>query len=253
MKISACWILHRLIKFNKICWEKRPAKTRPNLRTSFCRRELKNTQPHLKITSKPWSGEPETPSLVEAFHAAFYSLPPLATSVVRHHWQAHHSVHRDEWFILRYGPDSLYSSHLGYPGCWQLLGRPDVYHAASYPVRKDSRCWWNPEITYLQIDATLGIEPGVPNAQSPRTPTSRLDQTSIRSDVIVNSLGTPSAKSARSRDHTWVWTIHRDGQNDAPVNGDVPPRSPVGRESKMPREMLQRDSESPVRRIKILM
>jgi len=46
MKSSACWLLHRLIK---ICWEKRPAKPRPNLRTSFCRRDLKNTQPHLKI------------------------------------------------------------------------------------------------------------------------------------------------------------------------------------------------------------
>ena len=43
MKISACWLLHRWIKFNKICWEKRPAKTRPNLRTSFCRRDFKNT------------------------------------------------------------------------------------------------------------------------------------------------------------------------------------------------------------------
>ena len=48
MKISACWLLHRLIKFNKVCWEKRPAKPRPNLRTSFCRRDLKNIQPHLK-------------------------------------------------------------------------------------------------------------------------------------------------------------------------------------------------------------
>jgi len=47
MKISACWLLHRLIKFNKICWEKRPAKPRPNLRKSFCKRDLKNTQPHL--------------------------------------------------------------------------------------------------------------------------------------------------------------------------------------------------------------
>ena len=44
MKSSACWLLHRLIK---ICWEKRPAKPRPNQRTSFCRRDLKNTQPHL--------------------------------------------------------------------------------------------------------------------------------------------------------------------------------------------------------------
>ena len=49
MKISACWLLHRLIKFNKICREKRPAKPRPNLRTSFCRGDLKNTQPHLKV------------------------------------------------------------------------------------------------------------------------------------------------------------------------------------------------------------
>ena len=39
MKIWACWLLHRLIKFNKICWEKRPVKTRSNLWTSFCRRE----------------------------------------------------------------------------------------------------------------------------------------------------------------------------------------------------------------------
>jgi len=52
MKISACWSLHRWIKFNKICWEKRPAKTRPNLRTSFWRRDLKNTQPHLKPKTK---------------------------------------------------------------------------------------------------------------------------------------------------------------------------------------------------------
>jgi len=47
MKISACWLLHCSIKFNKICWEKRPVKPRPNLRTSFCRRDLKNTQPHI--------------------------------------------------------------------------------------------------------------------------------------------------------------------------------------------------------------
>jgi len=47
--------------------------------------------------------------------------------------------------------------------------------------------------------------------------------------------------------------IHHDGQDDGPSNGDVPPKSPVGRESKMPHDMLQRDSESPVRRIKILM
>jgi len=49
MKISACRLLHRLIKFNKICWEKRPAKPRRNLRTSFWRRDLKNTQPHLNV------------------------------------------------------------------------------------------------------------------------------------------------------------------------------------------------------------
>ena len=47
MKISACWFLHCLIKFNKFFWEKRPAKLRPNLQTSFSRRDLKNTQPHL--------------------------------------------------------------------------------------------------------------------------------------------------------------------------------------------------------------
>jgi len=56
VKISACWLLHRLIKFNKICWEKRPAKPRPNLPTSFCRHDLKNTQPHLnKCTAQECS------------------------------------------------------------------------------------------------------------------------------------------------------------------------------------------------------
>jgi len=39
----------------------------------------------IKITSKSWSGEPETPSLVEAFHAAFYSSPHWRLQVVRHH------------------------------------------------------------------------------------------------------------------------------------------------------------------------
>ena len=52
MKISACWLLHRLIKFNKICWEKRPVQPRPNLRTSFYRRDLKNTQPHLTTVAE---------------------------------------------------------------------------------------------------------------------------------------------------------------------------------------------------------
>jgi len=47
-----------------------------------------------------------------------------------------------------------------------------------------SRFWWNPEITYLQIDTTPGIEPGAPNAQSPRT--SQLGQTSIRSPGVVS-------------------------------------------------------------------
>jgi len=50
MKILACWLLHCLIKFNKICWEKRPAKPRPNLWTSFCRCDLKNSQPHLNVS-----------------------------------------------------------------------------------------------------------------------------------------------------------------------------------------------------------
>ena len=54
LKISACWLLHRLIKFNKICWEKRPAHPRPNMRTSFCRGDLKNTQPHLKPILVTW-------------------------------------------------------------------------------------------------------------------------------------------------------------------------------------------------------
>jgi len=50
IKISASWLPHCLLKFNKICWEKRPAKPQPNLRTSFWRRDLKKTQPHLKCS-----------------------------------------------------------------------------------------------------------------------------------------------------------------------------------------------------------
>ena len=57
MKILAYWLLHRLINFNKICWEKRPAKPRPNLQTSFCRRDVKNTQSHLKGGPEPHKKE----------------------------------------------------------------------------------------------------------------------------------------------------------------------------------------------------
>ena len=39
-----------LDQIQKKCWEKRPAKPRQNLQTSFCRRDLKNTQPHLKVS-----------------------------------------------------------------------------------------------------------------------------------------------------------------------------------------------------------
>ena len=46
--VETCWFLQK-VDFNEICWEKRPVKPRPNLRTSFCRRDLKNTQPHLKL------------------------------------------------------------------------------------------------------------------------------------------------------------------------------------------------------------
>jgi len=56
MKISACWLLHRFIKFNRICWEKRPAKPRPNLRTLFWRRDLKNNQPHLNRFARQFMG-----------------------------------------------------------------------------------------------------------------------------------------------------------------------------------------------------
>jgi len=54
MKISTCWFLLSLIKFNKICWEKRPVKLRPNLQTSFWRNDLKNTQPHRKVGLGIW-------------------------------------------------------------------------------------------------------------------------------------------------------------------------------------------------------
>jgi len=40
---------------------------------------------------------------------------------------------------------------------------------------------------------------------------------------------------------------------ERPSYGDAPPEAASGGESKMPHEILQRDSESPVRRIKILM
>ena len=38
----------------------------------------------IEITSKSWSGEPETPSLVEAFHAAFYCCSPPSHRPTRH-------------------------------------------------------------------------------------------------------------------------------------------------------------------------
>ena len=87
-----------------------------------------------------------TPRLVEAFHAAFYSFhPPLG---------GHHLVgsfilstasgwfHRSGWSRTGMVPALLALSHLvRYPGyITTLLGKPDAYHAASNPVRKDSRC-----------------------------------------------------------------------------------------------------------------
>jgi len=71
VKISACWLLHRWIKFNKICWEKRPAKTRPNLRTSFCRRDLKNTQLHLKVGISQTNADSQWNPVYNAFHRFF--------------------------------------------------------------------------------------------------------------------------------------------------------------------------------------
>jgi len=78
MKISACWLLHRLIKFNKICWEKRPAKPRPNLRTSFCRRDLKNTQPHL-------NGEIQKLNFQRSGRTIVVSLEPICPTNLDHY------------------------------------------------------------------------------------------------------------------------------------------------------------------------
>ena len=75
MKISAYWLLHRLIKFNKICWEKRPAKPRPNLRTSFCRRDLKNTQPHRNEISYKSRSDPYFKQKTETELTFWYVLP----------------------------------------------------------------------------------------------------------------------------------------------------------------------------------
>ena len=99
MKISACWLLHRLIKFNKICWEQRPAKPRPNLRTSLCRRELKNTQPHLKRCCRMRA---RFPPHVIMFVLSIYSLP----LVLPHHlWLMIKFVisSRFDTFLIKFG------------------------------------------------------------------------------------------------------------------------------------------------------
>ena len=83
-----------------------------------------------------------TPSIVEAFHSAFYSFPPPLGG--------HHLVgsfilstasgwfHRSGWSRTGMVPALLALSHLvRYPGYWLLLGKPDAYHAESNPVRKD--------------------------------------------------------------------------------------------------------------------
>jgi len=88
MKISACWSLHRLIKLNKICWEKRPAKPRPNLQTSFCRRHLENTQPHLKgsfdFVLKSFEEEPRFRMYTNTQYKLFWIQVGLVTACKGH-------------------------------------------------------------------------------------------------------------------------------------------------------------------------
>jgi len=74
---------------------------------------------------------------------------------------------------------------------------------------------------------------------------------------VVNSLGTPpSAEVQDAVDRMTYLNDHPeavDRMTERPSYGDAPPEAASGGKSKMPHEMLQRDSESPVRRIKILM
>jgi len=112
----------------------------------------------IEITSKSWSGEPETPSLVEAFHVAFYSFPPtpsahatgligLSTpwmtpslSMVVQICSPLGSLHHSGW-SYRYDPDAQY--FVVYPGHWLLLGNLDVIPYRTNFIRKISGCWCN--------------------------------------------------------------------------------------------------------------
>jgi len=111
MKISACWLLQRLITFNKICWDNRPAKPRPTLRTSFCRRDLKNTQPHLKVEGE----DPATPGYLREIRVRWcvgdfqsWVRAPLARS-----WRKPGTVH---WFsnISLIKQSNINTTRLGY-------------------------------------------------------------------------------------------------------------------------------------------
>jgi len=57
-----------------------------------------------------------TPSLVKAFHVAFYSFPQPATSVVRHHCRVFHPVHCFRMFSQVCLPVHLALLHLTIPG-----------------------------------------------------------------------------------------------------------------------------------------
>jgi len=93
-----------------------------------------------------------TQSLVEAFHAAFYSFPHRRPTLSAFpHPVRPRPVH--SWWIVDqvwYSPDALH--FVGYPGYWLLLGKPWHFPCRTNLVRKDSGCWCN---LYLKI-----ISPG---------------------------------------------------------------------------------------------
>ena len=169
MKISAWWLLHRWIKFNKICWEKRPAKTRPNLRTSFWRLHLKNTQPHLKWMHKSskfeGSGLPliictrhvRVPDFVKFRSIHFNFLVPERYAHLSGTWKMKMAKQKVEGtptvgLILKkwglYRSDSLVPIHrLPVPGGKLWIGTNEallVYRNIIFEVVMSLQTWCNP-------------------------------------------------------------------------------------------------------------
>jgi len=100
----------------------------------------------IKITSKSWSGEPETPSLVETFHPFFYLFPhrppTLRASLVCPllDW-----LHHSRWSYRSVHP-------LVTPSFWmvvQIWSRRSVLRVVPRLLTTPGQTWWIPYRTYF--------------------------------------------------------------------------------------------------------